>query len=699
MRREPRSVVIQFLVLLLGLLVLATSSYGDASRLEKENSPYLKLHAKNPIDWYPWGKEAFSTADAENKLVFLSIGYTACYWCHVMESETFRDPEVANFLNKHFVSIKVDREERPDIDALYMEAVHRLRGKGGWPLNVFLTPDRKPFFGLSYVPREQFLALVERVVRMRTEQKGRISDIANKLSDALVETPGTSGGVVLSDAEIVKAVDWFAESFDKSFGGFGPAPKFPQSYQYIFLLRAADRLNKPIARNMAVSTLDAMAEGGLFDQLGGGFHRYSVDRKWRVPHFEKMLYDNALLAWTYMDAGAVLNNSTYKRVAKDTLDFILRDLSSTDGSFISSLGAGDVGLEGEYYTWKESELAEVLTESEYTEMRNVFDVNEKGNFERGRNILYLKGSSTLTDLASESIKRIRKKLLVLRQSRPHPHRDTKIITAWNGLAIAAFASGSRKLGEERFLEAARRVAVFLRKNLWKNGRLYRISGPNGPEIEGYLEDYAYLIWGLIELYQADDNPNWILWAFELQNLQDKLFASSQPGAYFFDSARDELMIARTKIFYDRALPSAGGVAAYNLQRLFQFNFNRQYRKRSEQVISFQLGASQASIGSQAMALMALDYSLANPKELVVVGDKRSQSVREIRKLFNASRNPYAVSAFGSPAGVDDMTVLPLFRGKKLLNSLPTFYVCEVGRCKAPTNDKDIAVGQLEARTH
>ena len=516
------------------------SSSKRCNQLDKEKSPYLLQHKNNPVCWYAWGEEAFELARKENKPIFLSIGYSTCYWCHVMEKDSFEIQEVADILNKHFISIKVDREERPDVDQIYMDAVVGLTGRGGWPMTVFLTPKLEPFWGGTFFYRDKFIEILNKLNEAWTTDQKSVLTSATELTAALTKRVLPKGESKLSEAAFKKALDGFGKEYDQQYAGFGPAPKFPPSSQISLLLRMNKRSANKRALEMATETLESMARGGMYDHLGGGFHRYSTDKKWLVPHFEKMLYDNALLTVVYLEAFQLTGNKLFSSVARETLDYVLREMTSPEGGFYSAQDAGEVDKEGEFYVWKESELNMLLTSEEALEVKKVYAVSNAGNFEHGTNIFYFPKPTKWEEKYSTSISSAHKKLLTARDKRVHPHKDDKVLTAWNGMMIKAFSDGYRVLKDERYYAAAKKSAEFVKAKLFNEKGLFRRYRDGDARFAAYLDDYAYLIQGLIELYQCKFDEKWLVWAKELQDQLDKKLWDKEGSAYNYTEAKEAL---------------------------------------------------------------------------------------------------------------------------------------------------------------
>ena len=654
------------------------------NRLIFEASPYLLQHAHNPVNWYAWGPEALETAKAESKIILLSIGYSTCYWCHVMEEESYESEQVAEILNRDFIAIKVDREERPDLDKIHMDAVVAMRGHGGWPLNVFLTPDLEPFWGGSYFQKEQFLDILDQVRVVWEKEPEKIEQSGSQLSQYLkTQNQLVKGSVVLDEKVLKAAYDSLVSSFEEEFGGFGWTPKFPPSMRLQLLLRIAHRTKEPMALEMVEKTLDHMARGGIYDHLGGGFHRYSTDERWLVPHFEKMLYDNASLTWTYLEAYQVSGKPMYSSIARETLDYVLKEMTHAGGGFYSAQDAGEVGEEGAFYVWHTSELRKLLSPQEFSLFEKVYGLGEPNNFEDGAYILNLQDEYDWEIKADPLIRSAHHKLLTARQARPLPLKDDKILTAWNGLMIATMAKANQVLGEARYLEAARRTAQFLKQNLVADRGLLRRYRNGEATFDGYLDDYAYLISGLLTLYETDFDLSWIDWARELQAKQDQLLWNEQLGAYYFSRAGDPHLIRRSVDFVDGARPNSNAVSALNLLRLFALTSHAPYQEKAKALLTANGGNLSRQPGAFAQTLIALDYHLDRSKEIAVIGASNNADTQAVLSWLQSSFNPNKTLGAGLPAQSDTLALLarkPMIKGKT------TVYVCEDTICKLPTAD-------------
>ncbi len=594
-------------------------SWKWTNRLVNETSPYLLLHARNPVDWYPWGDEALERAKKENKLIFLSVGYSTCYWCHVMERKVFANPEIAEMMNKDFINIKIDREERPDLDEIYMTATQLLTQRGGWPNSVFLTPDLKPFYAGTYFPptdmpgRPGFPTILDAVHEAWVTREAEVIESANQISETIEMVISKSFNALtatpLNRSLITPALDYLQTSYSHAYGGFGNAPKFPSPANLEFLLSEYERSPDPSLLKMVTHTLDMMAYGGMYDQIGGGFHRYSVDAKWLVPHFEKMLYDNAQLAKVYLQAYQLTQEPRYQRITEEIFSFVFREMTAPEGGFYSALDAETDAEEGKYYVWTADEIQEVLNKKETESFTEVYGVDKGPNFE-GKNVLYVpKGPANEETL--RSVEAARDKLLTARTKREYPLLDTKIIVNWNGLMIDALAYGYHVLNDERYLAAASKAAQFILHTLRKpDGELLHTYTAGVVKQDVYLDDYAFLVKGLLGLYQATGEEQWLSQAKTLNDTMIQLFWDSKNGGFYYTKADAKHLIVRTKKPYDSAIPSGNSVAVENLLRL-----GENYQDYAERTLrSFAQSMSQAPSSFMYM-LFALNHYLTLEEEL------------------------------------------------------------------------------------
>jgi len=688
------------------------------NRLAEEHSPYLLQHKDNPVDWYSWGADAFERARQEDKPIFLSIGYSTCHWCHVMEHESFENRVVAEVLNRHFVAIKVDREERPDVDRVYMTFVQATTGSGGWPMSVWLTPSLQPFYGGTYFPpsskwgRPGFIDILKEIARAWEEDRARIETSAESITERLRELGRDSGGRPVPEPGVLdEGVRQFATAFDVRRGGFGDAPKFPRPSELLFLLREHARTGSTNARDMVLVTLRAMALGGMRDHVGGGFHRYSVDGNWRVPHFEKMLYDQAQLVLAYLEAAQATGDPFFAAVAEDTLAYVQRDLTDEAGGFYSAEDADSVPpeqaadsaphkMEGAFYIWRDEEIGEILGE-EADVFRIRYGILPDGNapFDPQnefvhKNLLYtargidevMSATAKTRAEVEAALARARPKLHERRSTRPRPHLDDKVLTAWNGLMIAAFARAARVLGADLkvdpYIDAARRAALFIWKQLWipETRTLLRRYRKGDAAVEGYAEDYAYLIFGLLELFQADGDPRWLEWALMLQRRQDELFADPVEGGWFSTTGLDETVLLRLKEDYDGAEPSATSVTVLNVLTLSHLTGDTGFEQSVER--AFGVFASRIEQGARTVPMMmaALSAYHAGPWQVVARGDAMMDVLRK-RYL------PFAVTVpladLDTSRRSDLARLLPWIEPMVARADAAIAYLCRNFVCEAP----------------
>ncbi|MFL6374729.1 MAG: thioredoxin domain-containing protein [Pyrinomonadaceae bacterium] len=666
----------------------------STNRLINETSPYLLQHAHNPVDWYPWGEEAFKRARAEDKPVLVSIGYSACHWCHVMEHESFEDENVAQVMNDSFINIKVDMEERPDVDQIYMNFVQVTTGRGGWPMNVFLTPDKRPFFGGTYFPpsprygmpswTQVLLSIAESYRGRRAELEQSANEILSELRKMTLLEAGS-----LSEEILDGAFASFSRSFDSINGGFGGAPKFPQSMSLEFLLRYHHRTADPRALEMVTRTLDKMALGGIYDQLGGGFHRYAVDAIWLVPHFEKMLYDNAQLARLYLHAYQVTQNEFYKRICVETLEYIRREMLDASGGFYSTQDADSEGEEGKFFVWTPDEIEAVLGSKDAADFSSFYGVIRAGNFE-GKNILniaYAKAGSVLSGDSEQrrGLDASREKLFNAREKRIKPHRDEKVLTAWNGLMMAAFADAGRVLASKDYLDIARQNAEFVFRELYRDGRLMRTWKNGSAKLNGYVEDYANVADALIVLYEATGEIEWLTRTWELADTMITEFWDEETGGFFFTSNDHEELVVRNKDFYDNATPSGNSVGADVLLRLAKLTGEEKYERFATAILRLTASMLRRYPQGFGRALSAIEFALHQTREIAIIGPIDS----ELAKCVHASYLPDAVVAM-SDGSTGAANLVPLFDGREMVDGKPTAYVCRNFVCERPvTNVADL----------
>ncbi|MGD8718265.1 MAG: thioredoxin domain-containing protein [Candidatus Zixiibacteriota bacterium] len=694
------------MLLLFTIAAADTSTGADrpaANRLAGENSPYLLAHAHDPVDWHPWGEEAFARARAEDKAVFLSVGYSTCHWCHVMQRESFQNPEIAAQMNAAFVCVKVDREERPDVDHLYMAACQVMSGAGGWPLTVVMTPEGRPFFAGTYFPpqarygRPGMDELVPRLAGLWAERRDEAAAASDEVVGLLSRMSGGAGGGELTEDLLRTAFAELAADFDERNGGFGRAPKFPMPVNLLFLLRYGRRAGNAPAREMAGKALRAMRRGGVYDQLGFGFHRYSTDAEWRVPHFEKMLYDQALLAMAYAEAYQAAGDPFYEETAREVFEYVGRDLTSPDGTFYAAEDADSEGEEGRYYLWTVDEIRAALPPEEAAAVISAYGVKVEGNFADeagdgppGRNVLYLEGPET-ADLAAA-----REKLLAVRGERLRPHRDEKILADWNGLMIAAYAKAARAFGEATYAGSARRAADFvLRRMRDREGRLYHSRRESGDGVPAFLDDYAFLTWGLIELYEATFEVSYLASALDLAVDTWGLFWDHEAGAFHFTPAREGGLIVRKKEFYDGAVPSGNAVATVNLLRLARLTGDAVWEERAAAATRAMAGPAARSPAGTPFFLAAADWALGSSLEVVVAGDAAAPDTREMLRALGRVYLPHAVVLFKA-AGDDELgSYAEYTKTLKAINGRATAYVCRDFACRTPTNDVNELINSLK----
>jgi uncharacterized protein len=674
---------------------------NKSNRLAGESSPYLQQHAHNPVDWYPWGPEALEAARSLDRPIFLSIGYSACHWCHVMEHESFENAAIAALMNAHYVNIKVDREERPDLDQIYMSAVQALTGRGGWPMSVFLTPTLEPFYGGTYWPPEArmgmpgFRDVLERVHEAWHDRRAEVERGAAELTQAVTQisqshaAPETLDVSLLEIAEVTRL-----KIADRVHGGFGSAPKFPHPMDLRLLLRTWKRFAHDEAGDVARLTLDKMAAGGIYDHLGGGFHRYSTDARWLVPHFEKMLYDNALLGAAYLDAYQATGEPRYAQVVRETMNYVLREMTHPEGGFYSTQDADSEGEEGKFFVWTLAEIESVLSPEETKPLADCYDVTAEGNWE-GHNILNrVKTTAQAARVLGMDEAKLepllasaRKKLFVRREQRVHPGRDEKILAGWNGLMIAAMARAGRVLDEPRFTDAAARAADFVLNRLrTPEGRLLHVFKDGHARLNGYLEDYACAIDALTEVYQATFEPRFLVAAAELAEDLIARFTDQASGGFFYTPNDHEALIARSKDLHDNATPSGNGMAAYALSRLARLCGRTDFEQAAERTLVMLSGEMTRVTMGTGQALLALDDLLGPSYELVLVDGKSPAESAAVLRTINSRFLPNVVLARRATCE-DESANAPILRpalsDKKSLDGKPTLYICERGTCRPP----------------
>ena len=653
------------------------------NRLIHEKSPYLLQHAHNPVDWFPWGEEAFEKARKEDKPIFLSIGYATCHWCHVMAHESFENPQAAALLNEAFVCIKVDREERPDIDEIYMTVCQMLTRSGGWPLTIVMTPDRHPFFAATYIPRDSrygrtgLLELVPRISAAWKNQRAAIRKSAADIMTALVEPEAGSSAVETN--LLARAYQESEQAFDSRYGGFGPAPKFPSPHRLIFLIRQ----NPPAAREMVAKTLHAMRQGGIWDQLGFGIHRYSTDREWRLPHFEKMLYDQALTALACIEAYEAYGDASYRRMAEEIFEYVLRDMTAPEGGFYSAEDADSEGVEGKFYAWSLDELKGALTPDELAVAISVFHVQAGGNFRdeatgrlTGDNILHLSGDA---DVPVD----IRKKLFAVREQRIHPLKDTKVLADWNGLMIAALAKAGRVFDAPKYTDAAQRAVGFVVRELQEEGRLMHRWRDGHTAVPGQLADYSFMIFGLLELYETTLDLQFLKNALMLTETVNAHF-QDQPGGGFYQTADDaELLILRPKSMQDSAIPSGNSVQMLNLLKLARLTGRTGYETLADRTARAFAATLNRVPSAFTQALQAIQFGQGDSTEVVIVGDQKLPATQALIQAVRSVYQPNRTMLLKIP-GLEQ--IAPFVADMTLVDGKPAVYICRNFTCGQPLTD-------------
>jgi uncharacterized protein YyaL (SSP411 family) len=682
------------------------------NRLISEKSPYLLQHAHNPVDWYPWGPEAFREAEKQDKPVFLSVGYSTCHWCHVMERESFEDQDIAELMNSTFISIKVDREERPDIDSTYMTVCQMMTGGGGWPLTIIMTWGKEPFFASTYIPKETRFGrtgmkeLIPRIKELWDQKREQLTNSAQEIVSRLLTTEHPSEipqGEMLGEETLDAAYDSLSMEFDEEHGGFGGAPKFPAPHKLTFLLRYWKRRSYEKALWMVEKTLTSMRLGGIYDHIGFGFHRYSVDSRWFQPHFEKMLYDQAMLTIAYAEAYQATRKEEYKATANEILTFVLRDMSEPQGGFCTSIDADSEGQEGKYYIWRKEEISEVLSTDEADLITRVFNVQENGNFpdettyqDTGNNILYMSKpperiSSEMKIPLSELKERFeaaRRKLFVSREKRIHPSRDDKILTDLNGLMIAALAKSAQAFREAKYIDSAKHAADFvLAKMRDSDGRLHHRYRDRQAAIPGFLGDYAFFVWGLVELYEATFETRYLASALELTDYMRKHFWDDKNGGFYLSSDDSESIIIRKKDLYDGAHPSGNSVAALNIIRLAHMTGKPELEDEVSRIILASSSIVSRAPTAYTQLLSALDFALGPSSEVVIVGDSDAEDTRTLIKAVQDNFLPNKVVILKSAAVGSQVTQLAEYvSDMQRKDGKATAFVCRGYRCSLPTTD-------------
>lgn len=685
-----------------------TQDLQQANRLIHETSPYLLQHAHNPVDWYPWCDEALARAREEDKPIFLSIGYSSCHWCHVMEQESFEDEETAEFLNEHFVSIKVDREERPDLDDIYMTAVQLITGGGGWPMSVFLTPGLKPFYGGTYFPpmdmygRPGFMTVLRNVALAWQDKREQIEQSSDEITGVIEQhlSGRYAPGSEVTDEVFDKAAADLQEAFDPGEGGFGPPPKFPAATAVGILLRQYLRSNERSLIEMATTTLTKMARGGIYDQIGGGFHRYSTDERWLVPHFEKMIYDNAQMSRAYLEAYQLTGDDLYKRVAAETLDYVLREMRDERGGFFSAQDADSEGVEGKFYVWTKREITDILGEDGARLFSDYFFVKEEGNFpshepfHAGRNILHVPrpAEAVAKELHMDAaefqgrIDELRKRLFCARENRARPGTDDKVLTSWNSLTISALTHGYRVLGDRRYLDAAERAADFILTHMTRDGQLLRAYRLGEAHVPAYLDDYAFLTMALIDLYETTFDMTWLDRAENLAGEMVARFWDTEGSTFFFTDNAHTNLIARPKPTFDGAEPSGNSMAAYALLRLGKYTDNQDHLQKARRIIESNMEPMKVMPQGFLKMLEAADFLTAPTREVAIAGPIENDATQALLAELNRHFVPHKIVAVYNPLdenAAETVERIPLLRDKVMKDGQVAAYVCRNYRCQEP----------------
>jgi len=673
------------------------------NRLANEQSPYLLQHADNPVDWYPWGKEAFKKAKELDRPIFLSIGYSTCHWCHVMEHESFEDDSVAKLLNDSFISIKVDREELPEIDHVYMSVCQAMTGGGGWPLTIVMTPAKEPFFAGTYFPKDKrggrsgLFQILPMIADAWNSKRQDIMTSVGQVKNYLDRLNSKPAGNNFSTELINRAYDQFRNGFDEEYGGFFRAPKFPSPHNLIFLMRYHHSFDNKIALDMATKTLKQMRLGGIYDHIGFGFHRYSTDRHWLVPHFEKMLYDQAMIAMAYTEAYHITGEDIFAQTAREIFTYVLRDMTASEGGFFSAEDADSEGEEGKFYVWTEQEIKEVLGEDYGKEFNDIFSITTPGNYrdessgkETRLNIPHLKNYNTN---ASNDFDSAREKLFNIREKRIHPLKDDKILTDWNGLMIAALAKAAIVLNEPIYLDAAEKAAEFVLHSISKGERLLKRYRNGVAALDAHLDDYAFMAWGLLELYEATFATKYLSQALDIMHIMVEDFWDDKNGGFFLGSDQSEKLIVRSKTAYDGAIPSGNSVAVMNMVKLTRITGNTKWAELAEKTIrAFSEDVNRTPTGYTLM-LAGFMFDTQNSKEIVIVGDSRNRNTTKFLHTIRASYAPHKVLLF-KDTSVSDNRLEQLANWTSTQNSIngkPTAYVCKNFACNQPTSDIQTAL--------
>ena len=710
--------VLHYLIYIVTFIYLNPNMFGQSrvankkqekqyvNRLAKESSPYLLQHKNNPVDWYPWGDEAFQKALELNRPIFLSIGYSTCHWCHVMEEESFEDEQVAQLLNDNFISIKVDREERPEIDHLYMTVCQAMTGKGGWPLTIIMTPDKYPFFAGTYFPkkgrmgRPGMIELLPAISDAWVNKKDELIQSANQIKKYLIDSNNKELGDQLNQTILTNTNSQFINRYDKTHGGFGTKPKFPSPHNLIYLLRYHNMSGDKTSLLMVEKTLQEMRLGGIFDHVGFGFHRYSTDREWILPHFEKMLYDQAMLTLAYTEAYQITNNQLYKDTAEEILYYVQRNMTDKRGGFYSAEDADSEGEEGLFYLWTIDEIKNILSNVESELLINTYGLNKEGNYDdeatgnrTEKNILYLKEPINNIELKNR-LNQIIKKLYQARKKRIHPLKDDKILTDWNGLMIAAYAKAGDVFNSDDYIQQAEKSAQFILKNLTdNNGRLLKRYRNGNAGVDAHLDDYAFFIWGLLELYEATFNVTYLTEAIQLSNIMVDEFWDVTNGGFFLGSESSEKLIVRAKTGYDGAMPSGNSVAAMNCSKLNRITGETKWAEISDKIFITFSNEIQKTPSGYASMVNAFLFNIDRPKEIVIVGSSKDDETKKAIKKIKSEYVPSKVIIFKDTD--DELNKLsPLAKWtvtQETIDEKTTYYICQDFACKIPTTDLELAL--------
>ena len=710
--------VLHYLIYIVTFICLNPNIFGQSkltnktqekqyvNRLAKESSPYLLQHKNNPVDWYPWGDEAFQKALELNRPIFLSIGYSTCHWCHVMEEESFEDEQVAQLLNDSFISIKVDREERPEIDHLYMTVCQAMTGKGGWPLTIIMTPDKYPFFAGTYFPkkgrmgRPGMIELLPAISDAWLNKKDELIQSANQIKKYLIDSNNKELGDQLNQTILTTTNSQFINRYDKTHGGFGAKPKFPSPHNLIYLLRYHNMSGDKTSLLMVEKTLQEMRLGGIFDHVGFGFHRYSTDREWILPHFEKMLYDQAMLTLAFTEAYQITKNQLYKDTAEEILHYVQRDMTDKRGGFYSAEDADSEGEEGLFYLWTVEEIKNILSDEESELLINNYSLDKEGNYKdeatgkkTEKNILYLK--EPINNIESKNrLNEITKKLYLAREKRIHPLKDDKILTDWNGLMIAAFAKAGDVFNSNDYIQQAEKSAQFILKNLTdNNGRLLKRYRNGNAGIDAHLDDYAFFIWGLLELYEATFNVTYLTEAVQLSNIMVDEFWDITNGGFFLGSESSEKLIVRAKTGYDGAMPSGNSVAAMNCSKLNRITGETKWAEITDKIFMTFSNEIQKTPSGYASMVNSFLFNIDSPKEIVIVGSSNdNETIKAIKKI----KSEYVPSKVIIFKDTDDEfnKLSPLAKWtvtQETIDEKTTYYICQDFACKVPTTDLNLAL--------